>query len=58
MDAGDIWASTEFPVHASSKSSLYRTEVADAAMEAVLAAVARFAAAATSLSHWTTATPG
>jgi putative two-component system hydrogenase maturation factor HypX/HoxX len=43
MDAGDIWASTEFPVHASSKSSLYRTEVADAAMEAVLAAVARFA---------------
>jgi putative two-component system hydrogenase maturation factor HypX/HoxX len=43
MDAGDIWASREFPVHASSKSSLYRTEVADAAMEAVLAAVARFA---------------
>jgi putative two-component system protein, hydrogenase maturation factor HypX/HoxX len=43
MDAGDIWASAEFGVHASSKSSLYRTEVADAAMEAVLAAVARFA---------------
>jgi putative two-component system protein, hydrogenase maturation factor HypX/HoxX len=43
MDAGDIWASAEFPVHHSSKSSLYRTEVADAAMEAVLAAVARFA---------------
>src|SRR6516225_8107996 len=43
MDAGDIWASAEFPVHASSKSSLYRTEVADAAMAAVLAAVARFA---------------
>jgi len=44
MDAGDIWASMAFPVvHASSKSSLYRTEVADAAMEAVLAAVARFA---------------
>src|SRR6516162_3389993 len=43
MDAGDIWASAEFAVHASSKSSLYRTEVADAAMEAVLAAVARFA---------------
>jgi putative two-component system protein, hydrogenase maturation factor HypX/HoxX len=36
MDAGDIWASAEFGVHASSKSSLYRTEVADAAMEAVL----------------------
>jgi putative two-component system hydrogenase maturation factor HypX/HoxX len=43
MDAGDIWASAEFAVHASPKSSLYRTEVADAAMEAVLAAVARFA---------------
>jgi putative two-component system hydrogenase maturation factor HypX/HoxX len=43
MDAGDIWASEEFPVHACSKSSLYRTEVADAAMAAVLAAVARFA---------------
>lgn len=43
MDAGDIWASAEFGVHASSKNSLYRTEVADAAMEAVLAAVARFA---------------
>src|SRR5579864_6124057 len=41
MDAGDIWASAEFGVHASAKSSLYRTAVA--AMEAVLAAVARFA---------------
>jgi putative two-component system hydrogenase maturation factor HypX/HoxX len=44
MDAGDIWASAEFPVPpACSKSSLYRTEAADAALEAVLAAVARFA---------------
>src|SRR6516165_2156339 len=44
MDAGDIWASTEFAVPpACSKSSLYRTEVADAALETVLAAVARFA---------------
>ena len=43
MDAGDIWASVEFPLPACSKSSLYRTEVADAALEAVLAAVARFA---------------
>jgi putative two-component system hydrogenase maturation factor HypX/HoxX len=44
MDAGDIWASAEFAVPACSKSSLYRTEVADAALDAVLAAVARFAA--------------
>src|SRR5262245_66275687 len=44
MDAGDIWASAEFAVPpACSKSSLYRTEVADAALDAVLAAVARFA---------------
>jgi len=44
MDGGDIWASAEFTVPpACSKSSLYRTEVADAALEAVLAAVARFA---------------
>jgi putative two-component system hydrogenase maturation factor HypX/HoxX len=43
MDAGDIWAGAEFPVRAFSKSSLYRTEVADAAMGAVLAAVDRFA---------------
>ncbi len=43
MDAGDIWASVEFTMPACSKSSLYRTEVADAALEAVLLAVARFA---------------
>ena len=43
MDAGDIWASAEFTMPACSKSSLYRTEVADAALQAVLLAVARFA---------------
>lgn len=44
MDAGDIWASAEFAVPPGcSKSSLYRTEVADAALEAVLTAVAGFA---------------
>src|SRR6516165_6049350 len=42
MDAGDIWASIEFPVPRCSKSSLYRNEVADAALEALLLAVARF----------------
>jgi putative two-component system protein, hydrogenase maturation factor HypX/HoxX len=42
MDAGDIWASVEFPVPRCSKSSLYRTEVADAALEALLLAVTRF----------------
>jgi putative two-component system protein, hydrogenase maturation factor HypX/HoxX len=43
MDAGDIWASAEFTMPSCSKSSVYRTEVADAAVEAVLLAVARFA---------------
>jgi putative two-component system hydrogenase maturation factor HypX/HoxX len=43
MDAGDIWASAGFTMPACSKSSAYRTEVADAALEAVLTAVARFA---------------
>jgi putative two-component system hydrogenase maturation factor HypX/HoxX len=43
MDAGDIWASVEFALPGCSKSSAYRTEVADAAAEAVLLAVTRFA---------------
>ena len=43
MDAGDIWASVEFTMPGGSKSSVYRTEVADAAVAAVLLAVARFA---------------
>jgi putative two-component system hydrogenase maturation factor HypX/HoxX len=42
MDAGDIWSSVEFPMPGCSKSSLYRTEVADAALTALLLAVARF----------------
>ena len=42
MDAGDIWANVEFTMPGCSKSSLYRTEVADAALEAVLLAVTRF----------------
>jgi putative two-component system hydrogenase maturation factor HypX/HoxX len=42
MDAGDIWATAEFPVRRCSKSALYRTEVADAAVEALLLAVERY----------------
>lgn len=44
MDAGDIWAHCEFPLRNASKASLYRGEVSDAAVEAVLLAVKRFAA--------------
>jgi putative two-component system protein, hydrogenase maturation factor HypX/HoxX len=42
MDAGDIWASVEFTMPRCAKSSLYRSEVADAAVAGVLLAVARF----------------
>lgn len=42
MDAGDIWATVEFPMREVSKASLYRNEVTAAAVEAVLLAVKRF----------------
>ncbi|EAR61962.1 hydrogenase maturation protein [Neptuniibacter caesariensis] len=41
MDAGDIWASVEFPMRAASKSSLYRNEVTDAAVKAVRLTIER-----------------
>ena len=41
LDAGPVWASATFPMRAATKSSLYRREVTDAAVEAVLAAIAR-----------------
>lgn len=43
MDAGDVWATVECVVPAVSKSDLYRGEIADAALEAVLLAVDRCA---------------
>ncbi|MFJ7154260.1 hydrogenase maturation protein [Streptomyces sp. NPDC101118] len=43
MDAGDVWAAASCPLPPLGKSDLYRGEVADAALEAVLLAVARFA---------------
>ncbi|MET8330609.1 enoyl-CoA hydratase-related protein [Streptomyces sp. NPDC005181] len=43
MDAGDVWASAEFSVPKVGKSDLYRNEVSDAALTAVLQAVDRFA---------------
>lgn len=41
MDAGPVWAAATFPMRAATKSSLYRREVADAAVEAVFTALAR-----------------
>ncbi|MGA4957687.1 hydrogenase maturation protein [Streptomyces lavendulocolor] len=43
MDAGPVWATAAFPVPPVAKSDLYRNELADAAVEAVLLAVERFA---------------
>jgi putative two-component system hydrogenase maturation factor HypX/HoxX len=43
MDAGDVWACVPCPVPPVSKSDLYRGEVADAALAAVVLAVERFA---------------
>jgi putative two-component system hydrogenase maturation factor HypX/HoxX len=42
MDAGDIWSAETFPMRLAKKSSLYRNEVCEAAVRAVLAAVERF----------------
>ncbi len=42
MDGGDIWASCEFEMRQASKGSLYRNEVTEAAVQAVLLAVDRF----------------
>ncbi len=43
MDAGPVWAAETFAMRAATKSSLYRGEVTEAAVKAVLAAVGRFA---------------
>jgi putative two-component system hydrogenase maturation factor HypX/HoxX len=39
MDAGDIWASYEFPMREATKSSLYRHEVIEAALKGVLQSI-------------------
>lgn len=44
FDAGDVWASAGFAMRAATKASLYRDEVAEAAVRAVLAALERRAA--------------
>jgi putative two-component system hydrogenase maturation factor HypX/HoxX len=41
MDAGPIWASANFPMREATKSSLYRHEVTEAALEALVLALAR-----------------
>ncbi|NNG04719.1 MAG: hydrogenase maturation protein [Inquilinus sp.] len=41
MDSGPIWAAGGFPMRPASKSSLYRNEVTEAAVDAVLSALER-----------------
>jgi putative two-component system hydrogenase maturation factor HypX/HoxX len=43
MDAGPVWASRTFAMREATKSSLYRNEVTEAAVEAVLEALERLA---------------
>ena len=43
FDAGPVWAHARVAMRGAAKGSLYRREVADAAVQAVLRAVARFA---------------
>src|SRR5262249_47657828 len=42
MDAGDIWATHNFPIRRASKASLYRREVTQAAIKGMLETVRRF----------------
>lgn len=42
MDAGDIWASVDFPMRDASKASIYRHEVITAAVQAVQEAIVSF----------------
>ena len=44
FDAGPVWASAHFPMRAGTKSSLYRREVTEAAVTAVLTALDRIEA--------------
>jgi putative two-component system hydrogenase maturation factor HypX/HoxX len=46
MDAGPVWAAQTFAMRGARKSSLYRNEVTEAAVAAVLAAVERVASGA------------
>lgn len=41
MDAGPVWASASFPMRAARKASIYRNEVTEAAVRAVIATVNR-----------------
>ncbi|MFJ1732638.1 hydrogenase maturation protein [Streptomyces sp. NPDC088254] len=58
MDAGDVWACVPCALPPAGKSDLYRNEVADAALTAVLLAVERFASGAYTPQPQEPAAPG
>jgi putative two-component system hydrogenase maturation factor HypX/HoxX len=58
MDAGPVWAAETFPMRAGTKSSLYRGEVTEAAVRAVLAAVERFGSGSHTPRRVTPGAPG
>ena len=58
MDAGPVWAWREFPMRKASKASLYRREVAEAAVACVFEAIARLEAGETEAPTATNEGPG
>jgi putative two-component system hydrogenase maturation factor HypX/HoxX len=58
MDAGPVWAAETFPMRAATKSSLYRGEVTEAAVRALLTAIERFRTGAFSPQRLAPGAPG
>ncbi|OGB12802.1 MAG: hydrogenase maturation protein [Burkholderiales bacterium RIFCSPLOWO2_02_FULL_67_64] len=52
FDAGPVWAHAVFPLREATKGSLYRREVTQAALQATLAAVQRFASGEREAPAW------
>ena len=57
FDAGPVWAHARFPLREATKGSLYRREVTQAALQATLAAVQRFADGEREAPAWTGLVP-
>ena len=57
FDAGPVWAHTSFDMRPATKGSLYRREVTQAALQATLAAVQRFAGGEREAPAWTDGAP-
>ncbi|MDO9483859.1 MAG: hydrogenase maturation protein [Hydrogenophaga sp.] len=56
FDAGPVWAHATFPMRGATKGSLYRREVTQAALQATLAAVQRFAGGEREAPAWSDGT--